>query len=158
MSLQTDIETFLQTDLFTVAGASLFVKSAGDVYPDSRVRANRNSNEILFSVERGNPVNRSVGRATVVMATIQLFIATTDNYDLNNGRVEDALRNCAQIVTAAYDSWRGAAKFRAALDYPVDSVTCEEGAYDTIFPSRGDPDQRTHHTKTLTMEIHCYES
>lgn len=158
MSIQDDIETFLKTDLFTVAGASMYLKASGDVYPDARVRVNRSANEILFGVERGNPVNRSTGRALVVMVTVQLFMATHTNTDLRTGRVETALRESAQVITKAYDSWRGATKFRAALNVPVDTVTCEEGVYDTIFPGRTDPDQRTHHTKMLTMEIHCYDA
>ena len=158
MTLQQDIETFLKTDLYTVAGTAMKLKSAGDVYPDSRTRANRNPNEIKFNVERMNPLSRAVGRAVVVVVNIELFISTFDPYDSVNARIEDILREAAQTITDAYDSWKGAARLRDAILYPIDTVACFEGSYTNRFPeSASDPDQSIHMIKYVDLEIHAYE-
>ncbi len=159
MTLQTEVEDYLVTDLFTLAETSLRLQSASAVYLDRRAKVHRSDTEILVHVRRGNPQFRRTGRAVIIQATIELFVATSDPYVDPENRPEDRLRATTELIMEAYDADRGAARFSSNVSYPVDVVECYEiSDYDEFPPSLDDRDSRTHYIKRLQVLIHAYEN
>lgn len=156
MSVETELRSFLPTDLFTLVG-STFSVVANNVYFDERSRYKREGTEILLTWGSRPFVARTVGNLVLSSVDIELFVAVKDLISNTARQVDRKLNDTVKLIVDTYDSNIDRFMASGALTFLIDSVRCQESGPFEIVPA-DTIDPRIRYVQHVRLDILAYES